>query len=32
MAIMGRGIDRNHTEELLMAVEGQWSTEAPFVS
>lgn len=31
MKIMGQSIDHNCAEQLLMAIEGQWSTEAPIV-
>lgn len=31
MVIMGQSIDHNSTEQRLMVMEGQWSTEAPIV-
>lgn len=31
MVIMGQNIDHNSTEQRRMAMEGQWSTEAPIV-
>lgn len=31
MVIMGQSIDRKCTEQRLMVMEGQWSTEAPIV-